>query len=256
MSDRNTILAAVAIGATLILNAVGVGNGQDLRQLKDDYARGIVVEGKPIELRAGSPSARKLGAQYVILTQDSQPVSSTHHFRSGDRFRLQFRVNQDGYVYILNRTVTGSSLTRGIDVVPASKTGGYKLLYPGEKSDNNHVAPDRPSVVPHGGFFQMDQTPGEEKMIIVVSRSPIDVGKYYDLKTGDSLSAFRSDSDGDIEAQLSRDLQSWSENAEFAQAPDSSNSRGITIDRVESVGIARDAKKPMVLVFDLIHSAD
>ncbi len=244
MKRRKPLIAAVAVGAILLVRSTGASSSQDLQQLKKLYTRGITRVGTPTE-------EKKPGIQYVILTEGSQPVSSAHRFRSGDRFKLQFRVNQDSYVYILNRTVgltrgqlplAGSLLTRGIDVNPASKPSVYKLLYPRGTSDSNPVRADQKVALPRDNYFQMDQAPGEEKMIIVVSRSPIEIGRYCDIETGNCSTA-----------TLEPDLRNWNKNAVSAEAPDS---RGIEIEPRESVGIAQDSGRPMVLVLDLIHLPD
>ncbi len=253
MKRGNIVIVAGLLCAIFIACGTAADSVTDLQRLKNEYTRGIAIGGKPSEPKTPSAASGKLGVEYHILTDAPEAVSSAHRFRSGDRFKLQFRVNQDSYVYVLNRTVAGSSLSRGIDVEPASKARAYKLLHPRGKPDSNRVGGDRTVVLPPDDYFQMDQTPGEEKVIILVTRNPIDIGKYFNIETGDYSPAVRSDSGGDIEGQLNRDLHLWSENAEFAEAPNSSDSRGIQVDRVESVGIARDSQKPMVLVLDLNH---
>lgn len=86
-------------------------------------------------------------------------VSPDIAFRSGDRVRFIVEANSTGYLYIILR---GSS-------------GQWSLLFPNKEIDNGQNMITRGSryEIPYGeAFFQFDQTPGVEKLFLVLTKQP------------------------------------------------------------------------------------
>ena len=112
-------------------------------------------------------SDEQIGLRYAVLLRDSDghynEVSPSTTFHSGDHLRLSVMANQPGYLYVIQQ---GSS-------------GAWNSIYPGKHaSDNgepaNHLEPGRVYQVPDGkGAFRFDQTPGQEKLFLVLSRERI-----------------------------------------------------------------------------------
>jgi hypothetical protein len=129
-------------------------------------------------------------------------VGSEHPFRSGDRFRLRFELNRPGYVYLLNRTLPGDPEAlggKGITTVAAEDSNAgrsgdeaYRLIYP-TGAAAVRVAAGRPLDLPvDNRFLAMDDQPGVEKLLLVVSREPMDFASSFDLSTGEPKSLGRS----------------------------------------------------------------
>lgn len=112
-------------------------------------------------------SDAQIGIRYALLLRDSDghynEVSPTTIFHNGDHLRLSVMANQPGYLYVIQR---GSS-------------GAWNSIYPGKHAaDNgeptNRLEPGHVYQVPDGkGAFRFDQTPGQEKLFLVLSRQRI-----------------------------------------------------------------------------------
>lgn len=210
----------------------------------------------------------------VLLERDGvkKVVPSSYAFRSGDKMKFQFELNNDRYIYILLRSVSANpamlekySGKRGIDVIreedqratavsttttttttttaTTTTTGGYQLLYPTQQSGTaNKVAARTTKTVPGGDatWFRMDKKPGIEKLLVVVSDKPLDFSPFFDTLTG----KLRANST--VAVQLSQRLVDYSGNSHL------SSSRGI---EVESYASATVAAKPMLVPVDLRHGA-
>lgn len=108
-----------------------------------------------------SNAGRPLGLRYSLLKRtDSgvEEVDTATAFRAGHRIRLSVEVNDPGYLYIVNR---GSS-------------GAWTVLFPSSEiaGGDNRVLPGRRYEIPSGYTFTFDETPGEEKLFVVVARRP------------------------------------------------------------------------------------
>jgi hypothetical protein len=117
------------------------------------------VAAPPIVL--ASNAARPLGLRYGLLKRTDgglEEVDTATAFRAGDRIRLSIEVNDPGYLYIVNR---GSS-------------GAWTVLFPSSEiaGGDNRVLPGRRYEIPSGYTFTFDETPGEEKLFVVVARRP------------------------------------------------------------------------------------
>lgn len=86
-------------------------------------------------------------------------VDDHHQFKSGDKFRFRLRSNVNGHLYVFNK---GSSNNR-------------YLLYPDPRvqGGSNLMTAYREYTVPASGWFQFDNQPGTESMILVQSLKPV-----------------------------------------------------------------------------------
>jgi len=86
------------------------------------------------------------------------------NFRSGDQIRFHVLPNADGYAYI---------------VMHKGTSGSQSVLFPAKAGDgNNFVKCGQECVVPSEGALVFDQVPGAEQVGLLLSRNPIDPGKY------------------------------------------------------------------------------
>jgi len=82
-------------------------------------------------------------------------------FHSGDHIRLSLLANQSGYLYVVQK----------------GSTGAWSPIYPapGAGPDAAKISPGQLEVVPGGTkAFAFDQNPGEEKLYVILSRTPIE----------------------------------------------------------------------------------
>lgn len=96
----------------------------------------------------------------VQLTRDGQTsnVAPSAEFKSGDKVKLVFTPNVDGYVYWMAK---GSS-------------GQYALLYPSAKAGmDNAVSRNQEYTVPAKGAFKFDDQPGDENLLCILSTDKI-----------------------------------------------------------------------------------
>jgi hypothetical protein len=108
--------------------------------------------------------ALELGVRTRILLSDPYdadrftPVSEQRTFYSGQRFRLELRPNQEGFLYVLCQTSQG----------PA------RVLYPHAATDEIRAVPGRSRTLPERGFYRFDQEPGTERIYVLLAPRPID----------------------------------------------------------------------------------
>jgi hypothetical protein len=82
-------------------------------------------------------------------------------FHSGDHIRLSFLANEPGYFYVIQQ---GSS-------------GAWSPIYPPRNAspESTKIDAGKLQVVPGGTqSFAFDQRPGDEKLYVILSRTPID----------------------------------------------------------------------------------
>lgn len=118
---------------------------------RPERAEGI----EPVALRA-------LGLRYSILKYASdgsaEETDAEGVFHTGDRIRLRIRVNEPGFLYVAHK---GSS-------------GAWSMLFPSEELDggSNAVTPGRDYDLPGRTRLVFDETPGEERIFIILARAP------------------------------------------------------------------------------------
>ena len=241
-----------SVGFSVLLAAVGfplvAADGTD--------AKGIYVE------------KREIGVRFdVMLLRGSErhPVPTSYEFVSGDKMLFQFTVNRDAYVYVLTRTIPGDGIgvqrfagSKGIEVllvedVKAERpVGEYRLLFPLRKTGlQNKLMADKVQTIPgNGARFTMDEEPGIEKLYIVLSPEPIDMGKYFDIATGRMMRPAANDNSVDraVVSDLGHQMLEWSKNGETA-IPEP-GTKGIT---VEGYGVSANSARPALVEIDLRH---
>lgn len=85
-------------------------------------------------------------------------VLPTHEFVSGDKVRIVYTPNTDGYVYWLAK---GSS-------------GSYSILFPSvQAGTDNKVNKNQEYTIPAKGTFRFDDKPGQEELLCVLSAQPV-----------------------------------------------------------------------------------
>ncbi len=118
----------------------------------------------PATLPVSAPSRRRVGLRYRLQMESAAgaaaDVDAARIFRSGEAVRLIVDSNIDGFLYVL---LTGSS-------------GKQTLLFPHPDINGglNRVTAGVPYTVPAGGWFRFDATPGEERLLLAVSRAPLE----------------------------------------------------------------------------------
>lgn len=92
----------------------------------------------------------------VALERDGQKltVAPSHEFKSGDKVKMVFTPNADGYVYWLAKGTSGK----------------YTMLFPSNKAgSDNQVKRNQEYTVPVKGSFRFDDTPGNEELLCILS---------------------------------------------------------------------------------------
>ena len=112
---------------------------------------------------AGGARLRNAGLKYRILRRgpSGQPVEADPDttFRSGDRIRLSFEPNVDGFLYLIQQ---GSS-------------SRWSMLFPHPQINGgqNGVTRFGEVTIPPAGWFRLDETPGTERLLMYLSRTKV-----------------------------------------------------------------------------------
>lgn len=96
----------------------------------------------------------------VQLTRNGETsnVLPDAEFQSGDRVKLLFTSNVDGYVYWLAKGTSGN----------------YSVLFPNAKAGmSNEIKRNQEYTVPAKGSFRFDDNPGNEELLCIVSTTRI-----------------------------------------------------------------------------------
>lgn len=165
-------------------------NAQTARQSYIDYT---VAPTNDSANRKKTPKYGQPGTKVIIeRSRDGKVkfVSPKKSFKSGDKIRLRFATNFNGYIRILN---VGSS-------------GRVTMLFP-YRGANDRITPSSDFQIPNNNdWIVFDDTPGTEMLTVIFSKEPFD-------------------DDGDLRAlndrATSRDLSiEMDEDATFAVAPE------------------------------------
>lgn len=94
-----------------------------------------------------------------LAGEDGGHVRTTarREFRSGDRIRLNFKSNRDGYLYVSNLGSTGKS----------------RVMFPRPGQGNNFIKANLEYSVPDGAYMRFDDNPGAETLLVLLSPTPI-----------------------------------------------------------------------------------
>lgn len=106
-------------------------------------------------------SGTALGLRYTIRKRiDGQMVEVAPDtvFHAGDSIQLDIQSNSAGYLYIVNKGTSGQ----------------WNPLFPSKEvaDGNNHIEGFRTYIMPPGAHIGFDDQAGEEKLFIVLSRTP------------------------------------------------------------------------------------
>ncbi len=112
-----------------------------------------------------------LGIRYNLLLVDDNnhgsPAASDRVFRAGERVAIEIEANHSGYLYVLAKQSSGQWMP---------------LLPSAEMSDeSNIIDPGRKVRVPENYYFEIQDPPGAEHLVMVFSRDPQD---FYELYQG------------------------------------------------------------------------
>jgi hypothetical protein len=215
-------------------------------------------DAKGIFIDAGSsPSkpATRVAVKYSVLLErngETHTVPQGYRFIEGDHLKLQITSNRDAYIYVFHQTVPGDpeslsshSGSKGIAVVNDSPC---ETLFPiGGGANNNLIRAKQVATIPGTTkSFELDDHPGIEKLVVVVSAKPTTVAKYCNAEDGRPAREGSPDnSSRSGSAQFNKELEEMSVNA--LQTP----SKGIQI--VDDYAAASNGEKPMAVTVDLKH---
>jgi hypothetical protein len=112
-----------------------------------------------------------LGIRYNLLLVDDAnqgvAVDSDRVFRKGDRLAIEVEANRSGYLYVLARQSSGSWQP----LLPSAEMSG----------ESNVIDPGGKIRVPKAYYFEIQDPPGSEHLVLVFSRDPQD---FYELYQG------------------------------------------------------------------------
>lgn len=143
-------MAVLCASFFLALNAEAARQTRDLVFEEEEDVPAAAEEAK-------IPDAQVVAVKATIeLKRDGQvsTVSPSHEFKSGDRVKLVYTPNIDGYAYWMAK---GSS-------------GALTVLFPSVQAGvDNKVTRNTEYAVPVKGTFKFDDTPGKEELLCVIS---------------------------------------------------------------------------------------
>lgn len=110
------------------------------------------------------------GVQYWIELKRNGRVTRVNNkfdFRSGDRIKIHVKSNIDGFAYV---------------ILKEGSEGEHAVLFPDAKlRDDNRIKAGIDYALPGDGYLMFDSHPGNEKLMLVLSRGPVRADDY--LKT-------------------------------------------------------------------------
>src|SRR5580658_162623 len=201
----------------------------------------------------------RLGLRCSVMLRDANneyaEVTPGTVFHSGDHIRLSFLANEPGYFYVIQQ----------------GSTGTWRPIFPPANAgpEANKVLAGQPQVVPgRTQAFQFDQHPGDEKLYVILSRTPIaDIDRVIqNLRAGKAaqpeepagggspgplMEAKNDIPDLFVKQLASRDLSLVAEQkVDESSKPDVQGEKAIY---VVSKGAAQDSNSQVVLNLDLRH---
>ncbi len=160
----------VALGAPEKVNVAGASRsqGQMVASNTRRTTRDLVFDDEDeqeVPAAEGSAAANAKGKSISVkatveLTRDGamSTVLPSADFKSGDRVRLVFSSNSDGYVYWVTKGTTGT----------------YQVLFPGKKTGmDNAVARNKEYTIPAKGAWRFDDNKGTETLVCLLAPNKI-----------------------------------------------------------------------------------
>jgi len=147
--------AVVLFFAVGLMSNVVLGQNEKLRGQSDG------VRSRAIHMSYDSGQVEGLRiVVYNLEGSNMTPVDPGRNFGKGDRVRMEFESNFDGYVYVVN-------------VAPSGKSA---VIYPDSRSKENKniVIARQRYVLPRPGYFEfVDDEKGTEVLQVIMSRQQI-----------------------------------------------------------------------------------
>lgn len=146
-------LMSLSISLCLALNAEAARKTRDL--VFEDDEETAVSQNTEVQ----NPQVVAVKAT-VELNRNGEvsTVSPSHEFQSGDKVKLLFTPNIDGYAYWLAKGTSGN----------------YTILFPSVQAGaDNKITRNTEYTVPVKGSFKFDATPGDEELLCVISPTRI-----------------------------------------------------------------------------------
>jgi hypothetical protein len=157
----------------------GTGSGHAVKPSRGsaEVAQLVTTNGYGAAPKLVRAAESRLGLRCSVMLRGADKeyaeVTPGTLFHSGDHIRLSFLANEPGYFYVIQQ---GSS-------------GAWSPIFPPPNAgpDANKIVAGQPQLVPSGTrAFAFDQNPGDEKLYVILSRTPIaDIDHVIEnLRTG------------------------------------------------------------------------
>lgn len=151
----------------------GIAHVVACAQLSELSARDVYLRRLPLSTPPGTPAAPHFGLRYNVIhvdrkTETGKEVDPDSNFQPGDCLAIRLTPNRGGHLSVFNLGAAGK----------------WQLLLPSPDAPHepNTVAAESNTVIPSEGCFQIDETRGNELLMIVITPNYIEPGKL-----GDSL---------------------------------------------------------------------
>jgi len=135
-----------------------------------------------------------LGLRYAVLKKledgTYQEISPEAVFHAGDQIRLSLMSNQEGFLYVIEQGSSG----RWVPLYPAGRPN----------SEGNKLVPGKEYIVPASGAWRFTGEPGQEKLFVMLSRSP-------ETNLDETIASLKNHQEGlndQLVAQLRSEVQS------------------------------------------------
>lgn|SRR5574344_1514416 len=119
--------------------------------------RDLVFEDEDEPVAEADASVEKISVKTtveLVRNGEKSNVSPSTEFQSGDKVKLLFTPNTDGYVYWMAKGTSGD----------------YSMLYPNAKAGmNNEIKRNETYTVPAKGSFKFDDKAGNEEILCIIS---------------------------------------------------------------------------------------
>jgi hypothetical protein len=146
------LMVAFVMAATEAVSAT-----RDLVFEEEDETEAVA---KAAEAGIKNPEVISVKTTFDLTTKDGETASvpANYEFSSGEKLKLRYTTNTDGYAYWLAKMSSGK----------------YAILFPSkEAGSNNFVKKNENQTVPLTGYFRFDENPGKESLLLVFSKEKV-----------------------------------------------------------------------------------
>lgn len=161
---------ATARPASAVKSAPGASKSKSSVKQARSTTPKLDAQGRRSVTNANAVDTKTLGLSYWIELADAKEATGTQVtdarvFHSGERLRLHFRSNADGYISLIQMGSSGTASVLFPD--PAKGLG------------DNHLTADQDRVLPSdAAWFRFDATPGTEKLLVLFGKSTTDLESF------------------------------------------------------------------------------